>query len=87
MKYDKLPEKIKNNNFDFSIKLILLIGENRFVKYDSINKQDILFKLNDCLKHTDNYFLNEIAFTLSSGNLKHSKIIESFKMNSFPKTF
>jgi len=79
LKYDELPENIKKNNFSFSIKLISLISENRFAKYEDLNKEDILFKLNNCLKQSGIYSLNGEAFMPFSGNLKHSKIIEAFK--------
>lgn len=78
LKYDSLPEKLKKNNFALSIKLISLIAENRFAKYDPLNKEEILFRLNDCLKSTDDYSLNSEAFMPLSGNLKHSKIVEAF---------
>jgi len=79
LNYDHLPEKLQKNHFDFSIKLISLIAENRFAKYESLKKEDILFKLNDCLKNTDSYSFNSEAFMPSSGNLKHSKIVEAFR--------
>jgi hypothetical protein len=79
LEYDKLPEIIKENNFSFSIKLISLISENRFAKYEDLNKEDILIKLNNCLKQSGTYSLNGEAFMPFSGNLKHSKIIEAFK--------
>jgi len=79
-KYDDLPKTIRENNFQNSIKLISLISENRNAKYDGIKKEDILKKLNNCLNQKGNYYLNGEAFMPLSGNLKHSKIIEAFKV-------
>lgn len=41
LNYDRLPEKLQKNHFDFSIKLISLIAKNRFAKYESLKKEDI----------------------------------------------
>ncbi len=79
LEYAELPEIIKENNFSLSIRLILLISENRYAKYESLDKEDILIKLNNCLKQSGLYSLNGEAFMPFSGNLKHSKIIEAFK--------
>ncbi len=79
LRYDELPEIIRENNFSFSIRLISLISENRFAKYEDLNKEDILAKLNNCLKQGGLYSLNAEAFMPFSGNLKHSKVIEAFK--------
>jgi hypothetical protein len=57
----------------------LFSSENRFAKYEDLNKEDILIKLNNCLKQNGIYSLNGEAFMPFSGNLKHSKIIEAFK--------
>ncbi len=67
LKYDELPEKIKENNFSFSIRLISLISENRFAKYEALNKEDILIKLNNCLKQSGIYRLMEKHLCLSLG--------------------
>jgi len=77
--YNKLPEKIKKNHFDLSIRLISFISENRFSKYEHLQKEDILIKLSSCLKKTSPYTLNSEAFAPFSGNLKHQKIMDAFK--------
>ena len=78
-KYDDLPEIIKNNNFQYSIRLITLITEKKNAKFDGIKKEDVLMKLNNCLNQKDNYVLNEEAFYPLSGNLKHSKVVDAFR--------
>lgn len=77
--YDDLPELIKNNNFQLSIRLITLINDKKNAKFDGIKKEDILLKLNNCVNNEGNYSLNEEAFYPLSGNLKHLKIVEAFK--------
>lgn len=77
--YDKLPERIHKNHFDLSIKLISLISENRFDKYEHLRKEDVLIRLSSCINNPLDYRLNSDSFTLWSGNLKHSKIAEAFK--------
>ena len=78
-RYDDLPEKIQNNNFQLSIRLITLINEKRSTKFDGIVKEDVLLKLNNCVNNKGNYVLNEEAFYPLSGNLKHSRVVEAFK--------
>lgn len=77
--YDKLPPKIHKNHFDLSIKLISLISENRFDKYEHLRKEDVLIRLSSCINNPLGYKLNSDSFTPLSGNLKHSKIAEAFK--------
>lgn len=78
--YEDLPEKIHKNHFDLSIKLISLINENKFAKFDHLKKEDILIKLSYCINNPLDYKLNSDAFSPLSGNLKHSKIAEAFKL-------
>lgn len=78
-RYDDLPEKIKNNNFQLSIRLIALISDKKNTKFEGIKKEDVLLKLNNCVNSNGNYALNEEAFYPLSGNLKHSKVVEAFK--------
>lgn len=77
--YNDLPSTLRKNNFDLSIKLISLVNENRFVKYEHLTKEDLLLRLSDCISKPSEYKLNSDAFSPSSGNLKHSKISEAFK--------
>jgi hypothetical protein len=77
--YDKLPEKIYKSHFDLSIKLISLISENKFSKYEHLKKEDVLIRLSSCINNSLDYKLNSDSFTPLSGNLKHSKIVEAFK--------
>lgn len=77
--YADLPEKIKNNNFNLSIRLISLISENKFSKYEHLQKEDILRNLSSCFNTPSSYKLNGEAFSPFSGNLKHQKIVDAFK--------
>lgn len=76
-KYDDLPEKIRKNHFDLSIRLISLVSENRLSKYEHLQKEDILINLSSCLESSFLYTLNGEAFTPLSGNLKHQKIVDA----------
>lgn len=78
-RYDDLPEPIRNNNFQLSIRLITLISEKKNTKFDGIKKEDVLLKLNNCVNSKGSYVLNEEAFYPLSGNLKHSKVVDAFK--------
>jgi len=77
--YNDLPSTLRKNHFDLSVKLISLVNENRFVKYEHLTKEDLLLKLSHCISNPSDYKLNSDAFSPLSGNLKHSKIIEAFK--------
>ncbi len=77
--YDELEDNFKNNHFDLSIKLISLIIEKRHSKFENINKNDILAKLNGVIQTSNNFELNSEAYIPLSGNLKHVKIVEAFK--------
>lgn len=77
--YDKLPEKIRKNHFDLSIKLISLIREDRFSKYEHLKKEDVLTRLSSCIDSPLEYKLNTDSFSPFSGNLKHVKIVEAFQ--------
>ena len=77
--YNQLPKNLKESNFNLSIKLILIINENRHAKFDHLKKENILTNLNSCTNETSNFEINSDAFVISSGNLKHRKIIELFK--------
>jgi hypothetical protein len=77
--YSDLPEKIRKNHFDLSINLISLIIKEKD-KYAYLQKEDILTKLSLCINNPSNYKLNADSFTPVSGNLRHSKVVESFKL-------
>ena len=77
--YQQIPTKLINAHFDLSIKLISLVSQNRFAKYEHLRKEEILKKLNSCIFEPLSYDLNSDAFSPTSGNLKHSLIVESFK--------
>lgn len=76
--YNKLPDKFKKDHFNLSVKLLALIGENKHAKYESIKQESVLAKLSSCIENPSAFQLNSDAFYLSSGNLKHAKIAESF---------
>lgn len=77
--YNNLPEKLRKNHFDLSIKLIKMVSENRYAKYEHLQKEDILINLSSCLELPSSYKLNCEAFSPFSGNLKHQKIVDALK--------
>jgi hypothetical protein len=77
--YNKLEDSFKNNHFNLSIKLISLIIEKKHSKFENINKNDILTKLNAVIQTSNDFELNSEAYIPLSGNLKHVKVIEAFK--------
>lgn len=78
--YSSLEEKFKINHFNLSIELISRITNKRRSKFDDINKEDILKKLNDSIINPNNYDLNKEAYIPSSGNITHGNIKESFRL-------
>ncbi len=79
--YNKIDEKIRNNHFELSLKLINTIITRESVKYQHLTKEEVLRKLNNCIFHPNvNYQINTEAFVISSGNLKHNKIVDLFKL-------
>jgi len=78
--YNELDEKIRNNHFELSLKLINTIISRESAKDQHLTKEEVLRKLNTCLVSPTNYQINTEAFVLLSGNLKHNKIVEIFKL-------
>jgi len=78
--YSDIPEKLSQQHFTLSIRLISILNENKYHKYKDIDKYNILKILHNCVIDEKNYNLNKEAFIPSSGNLKHSKIVESFNI-------
>ena len=79
LNYQDMPKKLSKSHFDLSIKLISIINENRFAKYEHLSKEEVLTTLSSCINEPLKYKLNNDAFSPMSGNLKHSKIVEAFK--------
>jgi len=77
--YNELDEKIRNNHFELSLKLINTIISRESAKYQRLTKEEVLRKLNTCLVSPTNYQINTEGFVLLSGNLKHNKIVDLFK--------
>lgn len=77
--YSDLEEKFKDRHFNLSIKLISTIIEGKYAKYENIDKEIILKNLFDLQSNMSDYILNSEAYIPSSGNLKHSKILEAFQ--------
>jgi hypothetical protein len=77
--YKLIDEKIKNNHFELSLKLINTITSRESAKYQHITKEEVLQKLNSCIVSPNYYKINTEAFVLLSGNLKHNKILDLFK--------
>ena len=78
LSYNKFSEKFRENHFNLSIKLISLISENKWDKYEHLKKENVLARLSSCIDSPLSYKLNGDAFYLHSGNLKHAKIAEAF---------
>jgi len=78
--YNDIDEKIRNNHFEFSLKLINTIDSRESAKYQHITKEQVLKKLNECIVNPTSYKLNTEAFVLFSGNLKHKQIVKLFEM-------
>lgn len=80
--YTQIDEKIRDNHFELSLKLITTITSRDSAKYQHLTKEEVLKKLNDCIVNPTKYQINTDAFVLLSGNLKHNKIVELFnKLN------
>lgn len=75
--YDFLDSKFTDNHFNLSIELIKKISENKHIKYVNISKEKVVNNLNNCLTIKQPYKLNREAFTINTGNLKHSKICDT----------
>jgi hypothetical protein len=75
--YDLLESKFTDNHFNLSIELVKKITENKHLKFANINRENIINKLSHCISIKTNYSLNKEAFTINTGNLKHSKICET----------
>lgn len=80
--YNQIDEKIRDNHFELSLKLINTITNRESAKYQHLTKEEVLNKLNGCIVNPNKYQINTEAFILLSGNLKHNKIVEIFnKLN------
>jgi hypothetical protein len=75
--YDMLESKFIDNHFNLSIELVKKLIENKHLKFSHINKEKVINNLNNCIVNKINYKLNKEAFTINTGNLKHSKICET----------
>lgn len=80
IEYSKINEKIRDNHFELSLKLINAITSREIAKYKRLTKEQILGKLNNCIVNPTNYQINTEAFVLSSGNLKHKQIVKLFEL-------
>jgi len=77
--YNEIPEKLSKSHFDLSIKLISILNENRYAKYNHLDKNNILTTLSSCINNPMSFNLNNEAFIPNSGNLSHKQIVEVFK--------
>ncbi len=78
-KYNQIDNKIKEQHFELSLKLISTITSRTSAKYQHLTKEQVLKNLNNCIENPSDYIFNLEAFVLLSGNLKHNKIVELFK--------
>jgi hypothetical protein len=77
--YSNLKDIIKNQNIQNSATLILKIIDQKNLKYNHLKEIDLITNLYTCVNNHPNYLINYEAFTILSGNLKHSKIQGLFK--------
>ncbi|MBW4666207.1 MAG: hypothetical protein KME60_01895 [Cyanomargarita calcarea GSE-NOS-MK-12-04C] len=80
IEYSQIDEKIRNNHFELSLKLISTITSRESAKYQHLTKEQVLKKLNECIVNPTSYKFNTEAFVLSSGNLKHKQIVKLFEL-------
>jgi hypothetical protein len=78
--YAQIDEKLRNNHFELSLKLISTITSRESGKYQHLTKEKILEKLYKCISNAPEYNLNTEAFILLSGNLKHKQIVNLFEL-------
>jgi hypothetical protein len=78
--YNQIDEKIREQHFELSLKLISTITSRESAKYQHLTKEQVLSKLHNCIEPSSNYKFNTEAFVLLSSNLKHKKIVELFKL-------
>ena len=78
--YRRLDKKLQDNHFDLSLKLIAIITARENAKYQHLSKEIILNKLHKCISNSGSYSINPEAFTISSGNLKHKRIVSLFEI-------
>lgn len=76
--YNELDEKIRKSHFELSMKLVSMLMEDKWDKYDFLSKEEVLKNLHSCVENQSNYKLNTDAFTVQSGNLKHKRIVIIF---------
>lgn len=69
--YNELDEKIRNNHFELSLKLINTIISRESAKYQHLTKEKLLINLNTCLVNPTNYQINTEAFVL----LQHLRML------------
>lgn len=77
--YSRLDKKIRDNHFDLSLKLIAIITSRENAKYQHLSKERIINRLHSCIYNSSSYSINPEAFTISSGNLKHKRIVSLFE--------
>lgn len=75
--YSELDKKIQEAHFKLSIGLIHRIMD-KWDKYDSLSREDVLKNLHHCAENKANYKINTTAFTIRSSNMKHKRIVEIF---------
>jgi RiboL-PSP-HEPN len=75
--YRDLNDKIKDEHLKGSLKLLNILVEGReSTKHEGLKTQELLSNLHYAIHNHTPYTFNVDAFILSSGNLKHTKIVE-----------
>lgn len=77
--YNDLSEKFRDGHFTLSMKLIDLVIDGKWDKYQHLTKEVVLERLHHCIQNPNSYSFNEDAFLIQSGNLRHKRICEIFK--------
>lgn len=80
LKYEDLKKTIVENHYRYSIALTQKLFDNKYNKYNHLDKNDIVKNLHNCISKNTNYTINKEAFTIPSGNLKHEKICDLLKL-------
>ena len=75
-KYSDIPEPIKNNQIELSIKLLSVIDQPKY--RDSITKAQVISNLHSCINNQGNYCINAEAFSYHTANFRRKIIYETF---------
>lgn len=75
-RYSDIPEPIKNNQIDLSIKLLNVIDQSKY--RDIITKAQVISNLHSCINNHENYCINAEAFSYHAANIRRNIIQDIF---------